>query len=274
MRKGLEFLVASQDDEGCIGPRDTPHFIYNHAIATWALSEAFARTRDHRHGTAAQKGLDFLEKARNPYLGWRYGMRPGDNDTSATCWCVQAIAAGKRAGLRVEEASFDGARAWFDKMTDPATGQVGYNMRGGPTARPQEMLDKFPPEKSQAITAAAISARIAMGEDQATSDMVRKGVDLCLRVPPVWNPDDGSIDMYYWFHATDAMAHVGGGAWATWRAKLEEAVLKSQQPPGSGARAGSWDPIDPWGEEGGRVYSTALMALALEAEPTPRAGPR
>ena len=27
---------------------------------------------------------------------------------------------------------------------------------------------------------------------------------------------------------------------------------------------GSWDPLDPWGEEGGRVYSTALMVLCLE----------
>ena len=27
---------------------------------------------------------------------------------------------------------------------------------------------------------------------------------------------------------------------------------------------GSWDPKDPWGEEGGRVYSTALMTLCLE----------
>ena len=27
---------------------------------------------------------------------------------------------------------------------------------------------------------------------------------------------------------------------------------------------GSWDPIDPWGGDGGRVYSTALLAMCLE----------
>ena len=33
-----------------------------------------------------------------------------------------------------------------------------------------------------------------------------------------------------------------------------------------GERAGSWDPqVDPWGHIGGRVYSTALMTLTLEA---------
>jgi hypothetical protein len=270
VRKGLEFLMESQEAEGRFGTVHTDHFIYNSAIATWALCEGFARTGDKRYGAAAQLGLDFLEKARNPYLGWRYGERTGDNDTSVTCWCVQALAAGQRAGLHVDKGVFDGARAWLDKMTDPASGQVGYNVRGGPPARPQALVDRFPAEKSQAITAAAISARAVMGEDPA--GLIRQGADLCLRLPPVWNPDDGSIDMYYWFHATEAMAHVGGGAWAAWRGKLEEAVLKSQHPAGSGARAGSWDPIDPWGEDGGRVYSTALLALALATEP--RAGPR
>jgi hypothetical protein len=276
VRKGLDFLAESQDAEGCTGPRETQHFIYNHAVATWALSEGFARTRDRRYEAAAQKAIDFLEKARNPYLGWRYGVRQGENDTSVTACCALALAAGRRAGLRVDEASFDGARAWFEKMTDPATGQVGYHVRGGMPARPQEKVEGFPSEKSQAITAAAISALLEMGDDPAA---VAKGVDLCARLPPVWNPDDGSIDMYYWFHATDAMARVGGAAWTAWRANLEAAVLPSQHVPGSGSRTGSWDPLDPWGDDGGRVYSTALMALALATEPAavraaPRPGPR
>ena len=31
-----------------------------------------------------------------------------------------------------------------------------------------------------------------------------------------------------------------------------------------GSRLGSWDPIGPWGPDGGRVYSTAVMTLALQ----------
>ena len=27
---------------------------------------------------------------------------------------------------------------------------------------------------------------------------------------------------------------------------------------------GSWDPIGPWGQDGGRVYSTAMMAMCLQ----------
>ena len=41
---------------------------------------------------------------------------------------------------------------------------------------------------------------------------------------------------------------------------------------GAGQRAydhalGSWDPIGPWGYAGGRVYSTALMAMCLSLQP-------
>ena len=35
---------------------------------------------------------------------------------------------------------------------------------------------------------------------------------------------------------------------------------------------GSWDPVDPWSPDGGRIYATAMATLALEApECLPRA---
>ena len=42
-------------------------------------------------------------------------------------------------------------------------------------------------------------------------------------------------------------------------------MLPTQHPPGSGTKAGSWDPEGTWGHAGGRVYATAILALALEA---------
>jgi len=276
VQMGLEFLRKSQEENGCFGTRVNHSFMYGHAIATLAFSEAYGLTRDAKYKKPAQDGLKFLAMARNPYLAWRYDPRGGENDTSVTGWCVMALAAGKAAGLDVDSDAFDGAGVWIDKMTEPNFGQTGYLSPGGTPARPEGKQDKFPPEKSHSMTAVAISARMAMGEDPRTSDMVRKGAKLCLELPPVWAAD-GSIDMYYWFHGTEAMARIGGDAWTKWRGALEEALLKNQNPAGSGARAGSWDPAGPWGDDGGRVYSTALMALSLAAEPadrTPRAGPR
>jgi hypothetical protein len=93
--------------------------------------------------------------------------------------------------------------------------------------------------------------------------MIKKGANLCVELPPVWNPDDGSIDMYYWYFGTRALSEVGGAYWRRWSEHLQVALLSSQHREGSGARAGSWDPIGVRGREGGRIYSTALLTMCL-----------
>ena len=95
--------------------------------------------------------------------------------------------------------------------------------------------------------------------------MVKKGVALCAKRRPTWNPERGSIDMYYWYYATLAIFQVGGPDWKTWNAALKTAVLDHQRKDTDPCSyKGSWDPLDPWGPDGGRVYATAMCALCLE----------
>ncbi|MCK6458619.1 MAG: hypothetical protein L6Q95_01835, partial [Planctomycetes bacterium] len=96
--------------------------------------------------------------------------------------------------------------------------------------------------------------------------MVKKGADLCCDTYglPKWNPDTGSIDMYYWYWGSLALFQVGGTHWRKWNEAIVETVVKHQHPMGSGSRTGSWDPLDPWGPDGGRVYSTAMLTMCLE----------
>ena len=264
VRNALRFLMQNQDDDGCFGSRSSRHFMYNHAIAGLAMTEAYWMTRNPRYKKPAQEALNFIAHARNPYLAWRYEPRGGENDTSVTGWMVMTLKSGKFGGLDIDPDAFEGARQWIDKMTDPEFGQVGYNMPGGTAARPEGLQDKFPPEKSQSMTAVGMLTRIFLGEDPRTSEMIRKGADLCLESPPRWNPDDGSIDMYYWYYATLAMFQVSGRHWKAWNKHMKEAIVKHQHPRGLGSRTGSWDPIGPWGNDGGRVYSTAVMVMCLE----------
>ena len=44
---------------------------------------------------------------------------------------------------------------------------------------------------------------------------------------------------------------------------IEKALLENQHNKKDNLE-GSWDPIGPWGEDGGRIYSTATCALILE----------
>ena len=279
VRQGLAYLLRRQDAEGCIGPRSTQHYIYNHAAAALALLEAFSLTRDDYLLDPCQKALNFLAMARNPYMAWRYGVRPGDNDTSVTSWCIKSLRVaelvneadrreGRKPTFQVDKGCFEGALAWIDKMTDAASGRVGYHQRGGRPARPQEHVARFPAERSESMTAAGILTRIHCGQDPRTHPLVRKGAVLCANLPPVWNPTDGSIDMYYWYQGAVALYIIGGQGWDQWSRALDRAVIATQRRDGDVCSfLGSWDPIGPWGDRGGRVYSTALMVLTL----TPKA---
>jgi len=242
------------------------------------MVEAFAMTGSNVLKNPAQRGLDFITITRNPYFAWRYGVKPGDNDTSVTGWMMMAlksaklldddaVKAGKAPPLIIDEDGFDGIRAWVDKMTDPDTGRVGYQQRGTGPARPNELVDRFPAERSESMTAVGVLARIFLRENPKTSDVIKKGAALMARpeMLPRWDPSDGSIDMYYWYYATLAMFQVGGDEWNRWNKAMQTAMVDTQHKDGDyGMVKGSWDPLDPWGADGGRVYSTACLAMCLE----------
>jgi len=276
VRKGLAYLKNVQDPEGCFGPRSTQHYIYNHACAALAMVEAYGMTESAVFKNSAQKALDFISLSRNPYFVWRYGVKPGDNDSSVTGWMMMALKSAKLinedavrrsrpAPLVIDQDAFDGIRAWLDKMTDPDYGRVGYVTRGSGPARPQELVDRFPGEKSESMTAVGMLARIFMGDDPSKDPVIKKGAVLCGKLLPTWSTNDGSIDMYYWYYATLAVFQVGGEDWKRWKAAMETSMIPNQRLDGTYCGfKGSWDPVDPWGADGGRVYSTAILCMCAQ----------
>ena len=277
--RGLRFLRTLQDVEGCIGPRLTGHFIYGHAIATLALLEAYAAAPSPIALSSAQKALDFIAIARNPTGVWRYGIQPGENDTSITGWMFLALDRARRinaaapanqpAPFTIDAKALDAARTWIEAMTDPDSGRLGYQQRGSGSARHLEQVDAFPAEKVETLTAIGVFVRTLLGEDPADTPSVMKGIGLIAALPPTWNPKDGSIDLYAWHLEAIAMAQAGGERAIPWQRDLVTALADHQRTDGDacGTR-GSWDAIDPWGPEGGRVYTTATAVLALQAPVT------
>ena len=260
---GLDFLVAAQDEGGCVGPR-VHEYMYNHAIATLALTEAYQLTTTARYGTAARRAIAFLEAAQNPGRAWRYTARPGDNDTSVTAWCVMALKSAEIAGLEVAPADYEGARAWLASVTT-SDGEVGYDALGktGMIIRGKNEAWGTHPT----MTAVGLLSRIYM--DRTASDPVlAKQAEHIARDPAAWDEARHTIDFYYWYFASVALSQLdghGGQFWKEWHRGTRDALLTHQVSDETCAR-GSWDPsVDRWGFIGGRVYSTALNALTLEA---------
>ncbi|MCP5065354.1 MAG: terpene cyclase/mutase family protein [bacterium] len=274
--KGLRYLKNVQDPEGCFGTRTHQGFIYNHALASLAMVEAYGITGSPIFKGSAQRALDFIAVSRNPYFAWRYGIKPGDNDTSVTAWMTTVLKSaslinanerrrGRQAPLRIDETALDGVRNWLDKMTDPRTGRVGYITRGSGSARQREVVDRFPNDNVYAMTAAGIYMRILMGEHPAKSELLKKGAELVRTHPPLWKPNTGHMDMYYWYYGALAMHQLGGAYYKAWKPGIYEQIEKARRLDTDYCQyKGSWDPVGPWGSDGGRVYSTALMVLTIQ----------
>ncbi|TAJ13704.1 MAG: hypothetical protein EPO68_13035 [Planctomycetota bacterium] len=161
VKRGLKWLVEQQREDGSFGPGRT--YMYNHALASMALCEAYGLTRERQWREPAQRSIDFLVAAQRPNpngagaWGWRYAARQEielrkeageltdaeyaqqvhDADTSVTTWCVMALKSADLAGLNVPRASLDGALAFIRWVTprERSSGPAGNSTGGGDTAR-------------------------------------------------------------------------------------------------------------------------------------------
>ncbi len=259
VKRGLEWLRGQQQADGSLGPRLAESWIYNHALGSMALCEAYAVTRDYRYKDPAQKAVDYIRTTQNKGLGWKYEAGSGLNDTSVTGWMVLALKAAKTAGLTVDQSMFDGAINWFDRVTNPA-GKTGYMRPGDDGSVIRGVNEKW--EKLPTMTAVGVICRIFCGQSRRDPKIL-KGVEILMSNLPDWNkPKNNKVDMYYWYYATYAMFQYGGKKWQTWNVAMKKSLLDTQRV--GGCPDGSWDPVGKWGMVGGRVYTTAINALTLE----------
>ena len=269
---GTSLLRSVQDAEGCIGARETAHYIYNHGFATQALMEEFAAHPTPEGRIVVQRALDFLFAARNPNAGWRYGVRPGDNDMSVTTMSLLPIArarmvneadirAGRPPTFIVRADAFEG-EAYMRRMVDEDTGRAGYMTRGTGPARTADLLKSFPGERSESMTALSVVLSRLVGKDSKDLGLQRSAA-VCYAIPVKWEVG-GWIDLYYWHAGALGLFGVGRG-WAKWSQDLQRTLLSAQRRDGDAcAYRGSWDALDPWGQDGGRVYTTAMAVLCLQ----------
>jgi hypothetical protein len=285
----LRWLRKNQNPDGSFG-KHRP-FMYTEALATMAMSEAFAHTQNHYFGEPAQKGIDFLQHAQrlNPsgrgLWGWRYASRMEieetprtfrgdafDSDTSITAWCVMALRSGEAAGLRVERKSLDGARAFCEFVTAD-NGLVGYldaKSAGATVTGPFDDRFTYHPTTMSAL---GMSIRLFTREDleDPTFDLAAKRL---MDDRPHVTQDRASVDYYNWQFGTLVIHHFDGPEsparsgkyWIPWQKAVREAVLSLQDQKVDACSKGGWLVSDRWGSYSGcgPIYNTAMSLLILE----------
>ncbi|MBI3722680.1 terpene cyclase/mutase family protein [bacterium] len=263
VKNGLKWLLEQQEGDGAFGSACQKH-LYNHVLATFALSEAYGMTNAVVYRVPAQKAVDYLEEAQNPGRGWQYQPKSGVSDTSMTGFCVMALKSAAISGLDVSEGAFSGARSFLVSVTD-RRGVAGY-------FRAERMKVVFLGNDRWAdhptCTAVAMLSRMYMDQDRSAKDFEKGARLIAQDLPRCEEGREASVDYYYWYAGTLSVFQYDGPdgpLWSRWNEAMSSVLCSHQHERKDGCQDGSWDAKpDRWGVAGGRVYATAMNVLTLE----------
>ncbi|MHC4249193.1 MAG: zf-HC2 domain-containing protein [Planctomycetota bacterium] len=264
VRKAAAYLAGAVGRSGRIGPRFDAA-LYNHGIATVALLEAYALTRDESLKGPITRALAYIRAEQTPSGGWGYAGGRQVN-TAISVWQVNALLLAGALGWPEAEAAAVAGKglAWLEDMID-GDGRAGYDARG-----------RFP-NGPEGLTAMAALSLGAAGEAVAPAGDARSRATRSLVKAASYRPRD--LDYYRAFfleYALRAVEQSASGAegqapsgvrpalTGVAGGRSREMIVGSQVK--TGPNSGSFEPRDRWSSAGGRVYSTAMAALSLQAE--------
>lgn len=232
--RAIERLVSRQRADGNLAPDET---MYGQTIASVALCEAYAMTRDARLARPVKLAVEFVDASARSNDG-------SAGNTSVLGWQVMAMESARRAGVKTSNITFDAARRWLDSVATPgAPGRYAYQR--GQQANP-------------AMTGEAMFVQQLLGRGAGEARM-EESARFLVEEPPRWR--DGA-PTHSWYYATLALFQHRGEAWTRWNDALVPELLAHQHT--DGELAGSWEPQDRWSKLCGRVHQTAVCTLSLE----------
>ncbi|MEM8710168.1 MAG: hypothetical protein AAGG01_04395 [Planctomycetota bacterium] len=268
--KGLEFLRSVQDEEsGHFGNTSS----YGHAIATYALGEAYALTKDARLRTplvrAAQHIIDNQVASRDPLLdgGWSYFFPDGRTldrwpRASVTAWQVMALESAKLGDIKVPTSVFTRARTFLVNSWDPSRGAFRYSHDPSRLRSDYPLLPGSTPATMFALS--LLGADIGAAQFEPARNFVQSRSPQGYR----FTGDDDFVykaqgNLYFWYYGTLAMFRAGGDDWQRWNTAMKETLVPAQE------QDGSWRPISIYAgyaqdSDGDRSYTTAMNVLTLE----------
>lgn len=246
--RALMWLVSQQRQDGFLGGEASKYSaMYCHAMATFAMAEAYGMLSDQqsdlRLREPLQKAVDFIVARQNEEDGgWRYV--PGQaGDMSMFGWQFMALKSADIAGIKLPLKNRQRMEQFLrDRSLGQHRGLASYRANEPPTP---------------AMTSESLFCKQVMGV-QKSPEMVSEAVGYIQQNLP----RQSETNYYYWYYGTLAMYQEGGEPWDRWNRSLRDILVNTQLK--NGPNAGTWEPRDPWGGYGGRLYSTALATLCLE----------
>lgn len=264
VRRAINYLI-DRGSQGQFG-RNHGQGAYDHAIATYALAEAYTMTHLASIRPVLEKAIQIIVGAQSYNAGWRYRYGSGEYDLSVTGWHVQALKATDYTGLNLPGVKESLTRVvQFIQSTQLEDGNfpyqpgnfVNYSMTGVGAyclAIASEDSGRAVRKATQAIVLVKIPV---------PGKFDRDGKPKMKTVPIDLDYHQGNPNLYGWYYCTLACFQRGGGHWSTWNRKFQKPLLEAQ------SADGNW-PVEhggltaAHGKGDATVYRTALCTLMLE----------
>ncbi|HCO23131.1 MAG: hypothetical protein CME31_18520 [Gimesia sp.] len=251
LNRAIQWMIKQQNSNGFLGGEATHYArMYSHAMATYALAEAYGLLNDPKSNPqlreSVARAIAYIVENQNQYDGgWRY-VKGQKSDMSMFGWQLMALKSAEIAGIPIPS---DTKQLMVKFLKDRSMGKND----GLATYRLVEPAT--PP--TAAMTAESLFCKQMLGI-RRDNPACREAVQFISDRPP----RHSEHNLYYWYYGTLAMYQYGGNPWREWNEDLRELLISEQIT--RGENAGSWDPRPPWGPYGGRLYSTTLSTLCLE----------
>lgn len=260
--KGITFLIdMGNKQNGKLSLVGGHGWVYEHAIGTYALCEAYTFIKELKMDfpglkEVCEKSVQVILNGQHPSGSWDYdynktSQRPGD--TSILGWHVQALKAASHAGFDKAsiEKSVERALKRLEQVQND-NGTFGYVNKGSPN---DERL-------------VGVGALCYQMWGKETHKVARDALRWMNRnMEPVYTSENANL--YAWYYTTLSLFQRGSTYWDKWNRKWRDEILRNQN------EDGSWKPEGGF-EKGGAIrtsgagrdadiYRVCLNTLSLEA---------
>ncbi|WP_417739787.1 prenyltransferase/squalene oxidase repeat-containing protein [Rosistilla oblonga] len=235
--RGLYYL-RSQLRDAAVGRELMHGSMYGHGIATLAVAEAYAMTKDEDLVDMLRDLQSFIVMAQHEKGGWRYNPgQPGD--MTITGWQIMALKSCQIGGLPFPTSVHSRAEDFVTSLGSQQGSRFGYL------------------EPVAEATPTAVGLLLQMYLSKPPGDAaIMEGCHYLYELGP------SKTNVYFNYYATMTLHHARYYGFPEWNAKLRDYLVKTQSR--RGHEVGSWHFTDRFGNVGGRLYSTAMCALVLE----------
>ena len=242
----VDCILNIQEKNGLIA-HDYQHAMYEHAIATVMLCEAYGMLDDKRQeraATAIAKAVALILAAQNvpkdtdEQGGWRYTPDARSSDISVTGWQLMALRGAANTGAPLPRRAIEQGIAYIKRRAvTGAEGGFAYVGSDGPN----------PARSGTGILALELLGKHNEPESLRAGDFLRK------------TPINRGTGFYYYtvYYCSQAAWQLGGDYWTEINEPIRRALLLNQSPDGS------WSVHNSGEEMAGTAYGTSMAILAL-----------